>query len=256
MVVSGGAALSSGVKNRFLELLPERRHHGRPRRVGDRPAGHPDHAAPAPRPPPARSPRRRHVHRQRGPHPRARARPTSELGWLAQQGRVPLGYLGDEAKTARTFPVIDGVRYSVPGDRARYTPDGLLDLHGRDSVTINSGGEKIFAEEVEAALMRTTRPCTTSSSPAARASAGATRSSPSCSSATAATPSADDLLAECETPHRPLQAAEGHRVRRPDRAQPGRQGRLPLGPRAGHQGRRLIAILGRRPSRRIVVRTT
>jgi fatty-acyl-CoA synthase len=77
---------------------------------------------------------------------------TDELGWLAQTGRVPLGYLGDEAKTARTFPTIDGVRFSVPGDRARVTADGLLELHGRDSVTINSGGEKIFAEEVEAAL--------------------------------------------------------------------------------------------------------
>jgi acyl-CoA synthetase (AMP-forming)/AMP-acid ligase II len=77
---------------------------------------------------------------------------SEELGWLAQTGRVPLGYLGDEAKTERTFPTIDGVRYSVPGDRARVTADGLLELHGRDSVTINSGGEKIFAEEVEAAL--------------------------------------------------------------------------------------------------------
>jgi acyl-CoA synthetase (AMP-forming)/AMP-acid ligase II len=65
---------------------------------------------------------------------------------------VPLGYLGDEAKTRKTFPVIDGVRYSVPGDRANYTAEGLLQLHGRDSVTINSGGEKIFAEEVEQAL--------------------------------------------------------------------------------------------------------
>ncbi len=74
------------------------------------------------------------------------------LGWLAQEGRVPLGYLGDAEKTARTFPVIGGVRYSVPGDRARYTGNGLLELHGRDSVTINSGGEKIFAEEVEQAL--------------------------------------------------------------------------------------------------------
>ncbi len=74
-----------------------------------------------------------------------------ELGWLAQAGRVPLGYLGDRAKTEKTFPVIEGVRYSVPGDRARIA-DGLLELHGRDSVTINSGGEKIFAEEVEAAL--------------------------------------------------------------------------------------------------------
>jgi len=78
--------------------------------------------------------------------------PDTELGWLAQEGRVPLGYLGDEAKTAKTFPVIEGVRYSVPGDRARIDADGLLELHGRDSVTINSGGEKIFAEEVEKAL--------------------------------------------------------------------------------------------------------
>jgi len=76
----------------------------------------------------------------------------TELGWFAQTGRVPLGYLGDRAKTERTFPVIGGVRYSVPGDRARLRPDGILELLGRDSVTINSGGEKIFAEEVEHAL--------------------------------------------------------------------------------------------------------
>jgi fatty-acyl-CoA synthase len=76
----------------------------------------------------------------------------AEVGWLGQRGRVPLGYLGDAAKTARTFPVIDGVRYAVPGDRARVRADGTLELYGRDSVTINSGGEKIFAEEVEAAL--------------------------------------------------------------------------------------------------------
>lgn len=75
-----------------------------------------------------------------------------ELGWLAQRGRVPLGYLGDAAKTAQTFPVVDGERLSIPGDRARLTAEGLLELHGRDSVTINSGGEKIFAEEVESAL--------------------------------------------------------------------------------------------------------
>jgi 3-oxocholest-4-en-26-oate---CoA ligase len=75
-----------------------------------------------------------------------------ELGWMAQHGRVPLGYLGDPDKTRTTFPTIDGVRYSVPGDRARFTKEALIELHGRDSVTINSGGEKIFAEEVEAAL--------------------------------------------------------------------------------------------------------
>jgi fatty-acyl-CoA synthase len=74
------------------------------------------------------------------------------IGWLAQQGWVPLGYLGDAEKTARTFPVIDGVRYSVPGDRARHLAGGDIELLGRDSVTINSGGEKIFAEEVERAI--------------------------------------------------------------------------------------------------------
>jgi acyl-CoA synthetase (AMP-forming)/AMP-acid ligase II len=75
-----------------------------------------------------------------------------EVGWFAQQGRVPLGYLGDAEKTSRTFPTIEGVRYSVPGDRARYRDDGVIEVLGRDSVTINSGGEKIFAEEVEHAL--------------------------------------------------------------------------------------------------------
>jgi fatty-acyl-CoA synthase len=83
---------------------------------------------------------------------RMAARGDTELGWFAQTGRVPLGYLGDRAKTERTFPVIGGVRYSVPGDRARLRADGVLELLGRDSVTINSGGEKIFAEEVEHAL--------------------------------------------------------------------------------------------------------
>jgi 3-oxocholest-4-en-26-oate---CoA ligase len=75
-----------------------------------------------------------------------------ELGWLAKSGRLALGYLGDAAKTERAYPVIDGVRYAVPGDRARLRSDGVVELHGRDSVTINSGGEKIFAEEVELAI--------------------------------------------------------------------------------------------------------
>jgi len=75
-----------------------------------------------------------------------------EEGWLAREGWVPLGYYKDPEKTAETFPVVDGKRYSVPGDRARIDPDGRLRLLGRASVTINSGGEKIFAEEVELAL--------------------------------------------------------------------------------------------------------
>jgi len=75
-----------------------------------------------------------------------------EVGWLARSGRVPLGYYGDPEKTARTFPVVGGVRYAVPGDRAMLEADGRLRLLGRDSVTINTGGEKVFAEEVEHAL--------------------------------------------------------------------------------------------------------
>ncbi len=75
------------------------------------------------------------------------------VGWFATSGRIPLGYLGDAAKTASTFPVVEGQRWSVPGDRAQLRLDGWVRLLGRDSQTINSGGEKIFAEEVEQALL-------------------------------------------------------------------------------------------------------
>ena len=74
------------------------------------------------------------------------------LGWWARSGNIPLGYLGDEEKTKRTFATVNGTRYSIPGDKVRLLADGSLELHGRESVTINSGGEKIFAEEVEQAI--------------------------------------------------------------------------------------------------------
>jgi len=77
-----------------------------------------------------------------------------EIGWLARRGYVPLGYLGDPEKTERTFPIVDGIRYAVPGDRARYADDGSVTVLGRDSVCINTGGEKVFAEEVEEVLKR------------------------------------------------------------------------------------------------------
>ena len=66
---------------------------------------------------------------------------------------MPLGYLGDEDKSAHTFPLIEGHRMVVPGDRARLRADGRVELLERESVTINSGGEKIFAEEVEQAIV-------------------------------------------------------------------------------------------------------
>lgn len=76
------------------------------------------------------------------------------IGWLARTGHIPLGYLGDEAKTRKTYPTIDGVRCAIPGDRAQRNEDGTIKVLGRESVCINSGGEKIFAEEVEQALKR------------------------------------------------------------------------------------------------------
>ncbi len=79
---------------------------------------------------------------------------SEEIGWLARRGHVPLGYFGDPEKTQRTYPTIAGVRYSVPGDRAQVLADGSMRMLGRDSVCINTGGEKVFAEEVEAALKR------------------------------------------------------------------------------------------------------
>ena len=70
-------------------------------------------------------------------------------GVLALGGRIPLGYYKDEAKTAATFRMIDGTRYSVPGDYAEVGEDGSIRLLGRGSVCINTGGEKVYPEEVE-----------------------------------------------------------------------------------------------------------
>jgi fatty-acyl-CoA synthase len=72
-------------------------------------------------------------------------------GMLGAAGPMPRGYWKDEAKTAETFRTIDGVRYTVPGDFATIAEDGTVTLLGRGSVCINSGGEKIYPEEVEVA---------------------------------------------------------------------------------------------------------
>jgi acyl-CoA synthetase (AMP-forming)/AMP-acid ligase II len=78
--------------------------------------------------------------------------PGEGIGRLGIKGRVPVGYYKDEVKSAATFPVIDGVRYSLPGDFAQVEEDGSITLLGRGSVCINTGGEKVFPEEVEEAL--------------------------------------------------------------------------------------------------------
>ncbi|MEG3123648.1 AMP-binding protein [Sphingomonas sp. GB1N7] len=75
-------------------------------------------------------------------------------GWLARRPPFAVGYHGDPAKTAATYRVVHGIRYAIPGDMAIREPDGRLRLVGRGSQVINTGGEKVFAEEVEEALKR------------------------------------------------------------------------------------------------------
>ena len=79
---------------------------------------------------------------------------SGEAGMIAKAGALPLGYYKDEAGTARTFPVIDGVRYSLAGDWCRIEADGTMTLLGRGNNCINTGGEKVYPEEVEEVLKR------------------------------------------------------------------------------------------------------
>lgn len=76
----------------------------------------------------------------------------AEVGWVVRTGRIPLGYFDDEGATSKTFPVVEGRRVVVSGDRASLEADGTLRLFGRDSLVINTGGEKVFVEEVEAVI--------------------------------------------------------------------------------------------------------
>ena len=150
-LVTGGAALSASLKNEFLDKLPElmiidaigsSESGGQGQNISTKASAATTGAF------------------QPGPDTcvlsedlgRVLAPGSEEIGWFAKGGHVPLGYLGDREKTERTFPTTDGVRYSVPGDRARHLADGVIEVYGRDSQTINSGGEKIFAEEIEHAL--------------------------------------------------------------------------------------------------------
>ena len=77
---------------------------------------------------------------------------SGEDGVLAVAGRLPLGYHHDPDATARMFREVDGVRYATPGDRARVLVDGRIELLGRGSACINTGGEKVYPEEVEQVL--------------------------------------------------------------------------------------------------------
>ena len=77
---------------------------------------------------------------------------SGEAGFVARSGPIPEGYYKDAKKSAETFREIQGRRWSIPGDWCTVNADGTLELHGRGSVCINSGGEKIFPEEIEETL--------------------------------------------------------------------------------------------------------
>jgi 3-oxocholest-4-en-26-oate---CoA ligase len=77
---------------------------------------------------------------------------SDEVGWLALSGPIPMGYLGDPDKTRATFVTVDDTRFSVPGDRAKLLADSTFEFLGREATTINTGGEKVFAEEVETVI--------------------------------------------------------------------------------------------------------
>ena len=76
----------------------------------------------------------------------------TQVGWVAREGRIPLGYFDDPDATRKTFPEVQGRRVVISGDRASIESDGTLRLFGRDSLVVNTGGEKVFVEEVEEVL--------------------------------------------------------------------------------------------------------
>ena len=163
------------------------------------------------------------------PRPRARAR--RRRARLAGQERAasPSATSATRPRPRATYPVIDGVRYAVPGDRARLRADGIVELHGRDSVTINSGGEKIFAEEVEAAIKAhpAVYDCVVAGRPSERwgnevVAVVQLRAGREPSTATTCSPRPSDHIARYKLPKAFVFVDEVVRS-------PSRQGRLPLG---------------------------
>ena len=153
LIASGGAILSPAVKDELR--VAAARASGSSTASGRRRPGARAASAPAPRAVP-RARRRRCHHRARplgrGRFP-ARCPPTARPSASSPSGATcPLGYWGDAERTAATFPVVDGVRWAVSGDDAVIEPDGSIRVLGRGSASINTGGEKVFPEEVEGVL--------------------------------------------------------------------------------------------------------
>ena len=146
-VGSGGAVFSSVVKAKLREHLPNA--------LMIDTMGASELGASGSQPDPDAGPRFNAIEAMSvlGDDLRPLAAGSGEVGLLARRGHIPLGYYKDDAKTAATFVTdADGVRWSVPGDHARVEADGTITLLGRGSGCINTGGEKVYPEEVEAAV--------------------------------------------------------------------------------------------------------
>ena len=161
-----------------------------------------------------------------------RARRRTRSGMVGVGGPIPLGYYKDPEKTAATFRTVDGVRYSIPGDYATVDADGTIRLLGRGSASINTGGEKVYPEEVELALRKHTRPCSTASSSASPTSASARWWSRSSSGEAGTEVDEGELAAWCRDRMSGYKRAEALPRRRLARPLGGRQGRLHAAARA------------------------
>ncbi|KKW63381.1 acyl-CoA synthetase [Mycolicibacterium elephantis] len=151
LLASTAALFSTSIKEKFLELLPNRIITDS---IGSSETGFGGTSVVAKGQPHAGGPRVTIDHRtvvldEDGNE----VKPGSGVrGLIAKKGNIPIGYYKDEKKTAETFKTFNGIRYAIPGDYATVEADGTVTMLGRGSVSINSGGEKIYPEEVEAAL--------------------------------------------------------------------------------------------------------
>jgi fatty-acyl-CoA synthase len=153
MIGSGGAPLSAHLQTRLSGLLPNTRVMTS---LGSSESGALGAGAPSPDGMLRLAPRADLVVLMRvnedGPEPGWRRAVVGERGIISRWGRLPQGYLRDPQKTAATFAMVDGVRHAITGDEGRLEDDGGITLFGRGSTCINTGGEKVFPEEVEAVL--------------------------------------------------------------------------------------------------------
>ena len=149
-VGSGGAVLSPATKRRLAEMLPGRIVADA---FGSSETGQLGGQRPRRRPVRRAATARRRAHRTSSTttlHPVVPG--SGVVGRLARSGHIPIGYLGDADKTAATFVETAGKRWALPGDMATVEADGTITVLGRGSLCINTGGEKVFPDEVEAAL--------------------------------------------------------------------------------------------------------